>query len=673
MIGGIISESLWLLLLVQGTACLAAGLATSHLIRHRAARAHQALLAAMLASVLMPSLYLLVRHFHLGVLASEAPLQPPDTIAVRVLDAAVPAGAVATESERDTIAPRVAELGVAVAPQETAAQRVPWRAVVLACWAAAAVLLLGRLILRFVLGLHLLHATDPLESEPLQRAVEAARARLAIRRPVRIRCSEKVRSPIIWCWAREATLLVHEAAAEREDGADWAGIFCHELAHVKRLDHISELFAEVLTASFPWHPLAWWTSRRLAKLSEQACDDWALAGGQIGVDYAESLLDLSPQRSTVVLPGIVGKEKAMKERIRRIVQDENGNPRVGVRWALAAGVLTALVSVGAAFAQRRPAELAPGEGQPPRPELRQERAERRLTMAGRRNVLTRLRDQLEEQARNTEAAIRERGGDMGEEGRVLRAELDTLREQIGIVERQLRDLERGPGDVERRANRIDRRRQPELEARSEDLRRRQDELIEQVRRAEQALRELGPDQEAQAPELKARLRELREQMGEVDRQLAEVRRAREEVRVGEARRPELEARSEDLKRHREELADQMRRAEQALQELTPEQDAEARELRARLQMLREQMADADRQLAELQRSQGEVERRVRQSAEPRAMMEPAQNRRLEAEVEDLRNEMRGLHEQMQQMQRVLEQVAERSRAGRGDERAERER
>ncbi len=56
VINELFTGHLWLLLLVQGTACLAAGLAASYVLRHRPARAHQVLLTALLASVLMPIL-----------------------------------------------------------------------------------------------------------------------------------------------------------------------------------------------------------------------------------------------------------------------------------------------------------------------------------------------------------------------------------------------------------------------------------------------------------------------------------------------------------------------------------------------------------------------------------------------------------------------------------------
>ncbi len=98
--------------------------------------------------------------------------------------------------------------------------RVPWNTVTIACWLTATLALLTRLALRFALGLRLLRVGHPLESERLRRAVDGARSRLGVVQPVGIRCSERVHSPVIWCWGREPVLLMQKAASDgpKRDG-----------------------------------------------------------------------------------------------------------------------------------------------------------------------------------------------------------------------------------------------------------------------------------------------------------------------------------------------------------------------------------------------------------------------------------------------------------------------
>ncbi len=145
---------------------------------------------------------------------------------------------------------------------------------------------------------------------------------------------------------------------------DWLSILCHELAHAKRHDHISGLFAELMTCILPWQPLLWWARHRLAALSEEACDDWVIASGQRATGYAHSLLGLIPQGQAALLPGVVTSRRGLAGRVRRILEDGCANPHPGVWWSLAAVVLAGSMAVGVAFAQTRPASPLPTEVKP---------------------------------------------------------------------------------------------------------------------------------------------------------------------------------------------------------------------------------------------------------------------------------------------------------------------
>ncbi len=336
---------------------MAVGLAISYALRRRPAHAHLILLTGLSAAVLMPGLYLWARHCGAGILVPRVILPAPEIATAPPL----PTSPLADEIAYDLTPWTVAE---AVPASSITAGRIPWGIVAVLGWLTATLVLLLRLSWRFLLGAHLLRTAAPLEAEPMARTIEEARSRLGIEKPVRIRGSEKVRSPVIWCWVRAPILLLQRAAADSPPGTDWASVFCHELAHWRRRDHLSSLFAEVLPALFPWHPLLWWARGRLLTLSEQACDDWVLATGHRGEDYAQTLLGLATQEQTVFLPAVMGREKTMNRRIRRIISDRCSNPRIGKRWTLGVGCTTILISVGVALAQEAPASPSPVEPAP---------------------------------------------------------------------------------------------------------------------------------------------------------------------------------------------------------------------------------------------------------------------------------------------------------------------
>lgn len=212
----------------------------------------------------------------------------------------------------------------------------------------------------------MVHTAQPWDSEPMRRAMDAARGKLGVGRSIRIRRSERVCSPVIWCWSREPVLLVQERISPAEDRTDWTGVFCHEVSHWRRLDHVTGLFTEVLLAALPWHPLLWWTRDRLLWLSEQACDDWVLATGQNDADYAEMLLGLAAERQMAFIPTTMGKGKTMNLRIRRIITENGSDPRVGRRWTFAVGVLAVGMTLGVAVRNLGLPTLNRGTRGPPR-------------------------------------------------------------------------------------------------------------------------------------------------------------------------------------------------------------------------------------------------------------------------------------------------------------------
>ncbi len=70
-------------------------------------------------------------------------------------------------------------------------------------------------------------------------------------------------------------------------------VLAHELAHLKRRDHWSNLFGFFVTTLFWWHPVAWLARRELSLAAESCCDAMALehcSGSR--KSYAQTLLSV---------------------------------------------------------------------------------------------------------------------------------------------------------------------------------------------------------------------------------------------------------------------------------------------------------------------------------------------------------------------------------------------
>ena len=561
----------------QSTLFAVFGLAGSFLLRHRPARASQVLFLAIIAAVLLPAMSMLVRHYGLGLLAEKSIVLPS-------LEIEIPAETpeILFAPEIQPASPAVPEVPTDVALAENSLWNVeiPWRSTAMYGWMTATLFLLGRLIFAFVSGIRLLQRAKPDRCEHIRPAADSARARLGITKDMKIRSSKDVRSPMIWCWNRPPVLLVQEDLA---DQVDWVDVICHELAHWKRWDHITGLIAELAVCVLPWNLLLWWSKKRMVRLSEQTCDDWVLAGGCTGTDYAQSLLNLSPELQMAFIPTVIGKEKPMKKRIYRIVKEKCGIPQVGVGWALVVTMIAATLTVGIALAQRRPARLEP-----------------------------RQRDEMIAAERQERQALEERRGDLENQARQLRARFDEVRAGLAELEAsgkaesdranehrgELRDLERELVRVERELRGLEgQRRDREMRPRQDRAPRQEilHQLEELSRETEFLLQGLADQRFGRNDEtnmLYNRMRELNEQMRQVRQQLGRQLEGSARQRMGLRR----EERSEQKLQRMEELREKARRIELELRELGDRNPEKTERLHAELREIHEAVAQIEREL-----------------------------------------------------------------------------
>jgi beta-lactamase regulating signal transducer with metallopeptidase domain len=334
----------------QSTIFLAAGMLGSFILWRCSARAHRVLLLAMMAAVIVPGASILVKYYELGMfIAKPAVNQAP--VESNIIHEAT--GIIPEETIEHSPALVNQDSHQAMTGSGTA--KFPWRSALSYAWIAASLVLVIRLLVTFVLGVRLLRRAMPFDHEKIKQAIDQAKAKLGISKQVQIYGSGKIHSPVIWCWRRTPVLLVPSTTGL--PGIDWASILCHELAHYKRRDHLAGFLSELAVCLLPWQLLLWLAKSRLISLSEQACDDWVVVSGGSGTDYAESLLNLTPEGQMAFVPAVVRSKRGLAGRIRRILKDSCGNPRTGAAWALASSVIAICLAVAIAFAQTKPAGL----------------------------------------------------------------------------------------------------------------------------------------------------------------------------------------------------------------------------------------------------------------------------------------------------------------------------
>jgi len=659
----------WWVLLVQSTLCMVLGLLGSFLLRRQPARAHQALMLGMLVSLLVPFLSIGARYYGWGLLQAEAPARitqlgkaTDDVAMVKkpvveasgvqpfILDSSgtfSPEPALSSTAAQPSSVPSVSKL-TSPAVTGDASVTVSWTYLLVGIWVWVSLILLLRLIRTFVLGMRLLRRAQALDNVKLHEALHSACAKLGVRHNIDIRVSQTVLSPIIWCWGVRPILLVPTGTEGLTGHTDWLGLFCHEVAHWKRRDHVVGLGIELAVSLIWWHPLLWWAKQRLLLLSEQACDDWVLASGQAGPDYAESLLTLLPEGRMAFVPTVVGKENTMKARIHRIIKHQVSNPRVGWRWALLALLITGTVAVGTALAQRRPAKVD-------QQKQKEHQAQQEELIETIHYLETRIKvNQMEIQSLERN----DRG--QGIKARILRDEIRRTREQLRTLKPaenagppRRRRVEAPPGRV------------------VSGLFRERDAL---AKRAQKLAQSLAEAEEAGSAD---RAEKLHRALEEVHQHLQQTNKELEEVGIGhqaehEEHQMAHQAHVQDLSREREKLAQKAQLLEHKLQELG-DSDPELQEaLHRALDEMRKQLAQVSTTLED-----HGLDLQEQHLHEPAVPHEPLQeireleweakhraSRLFELDEQDRGNsdEARALQKRLQEVHEQLAQVRQQTRS-----------
>jgi beta-lactamase regulating signal transducer with metallopeptidase domain len=168
---------------------------------------------------------------------------------------------------------------------------IPWEALY-------AILIAGSLGMLAVQGVRLVRLGRHVRRSPqadaeLRRRVSEMAIRMGLRRVPAVIEVARVSSPAIWGFGRPR-LLWPAGISARSSDACVDGLLVHELAHLKRNDHLVGWIELAAGIVWWWNPLFWYVRGAMREQAELACDAWvvsALPDGRRA--YAESLLALS--------------------------------------------------------------------------------------------------------------------------------------------------------------------------------------------------------------------------------------------------------------------------------------------------------------------------------------------------------------------------------------------
>jgi WD40 repeat protein/beta-lactamase regulating signal transducer with metallopeptidase domain len=251
-----------------------------------------------------------------------------------------------------------------------------WDVMLLAAWVAgsvvAAVLALRR-ARRFARLLHF--ASDP-PAALVADVAEVAR-RMGLRRPPRVRVVPGGVAPLVWAVGRP-TLYFPAGLLDRLTPEQRFALTAHELAHLRRWDHVVRVIEFAALAVYWWCPLAWLARREFRRLEEEACDaEVTVVDPESGYAYASAILEtidfLAGVAPAPAFASGIGDARSLRRRLTLILEGRRP-PRTSARVrlvllvvalvALAAGpkltrLTAAVVEAASRRAEKPPAVPAP--------------------------------------------------------------------------------------------------------------------------------------------------------------------------------------------------------------------------------------------------------------------------------------------------------------------------
>ena len=226
---------------------------------------------------------------------------------------------------------------------ETWRNAVPYVAGSYACIVA---LLLVRLIIGLYAGRSLRSRATPLQSDTVIQVIDKAAKQLSMRTAPLVLACQRVVVPTV-VGVLQPVILLPAALITTLPVDQMKSIIAHEMAHIKRWDHLVNVVQRTVEAILFFNPGMWWVSRQLRIVREHCCDDMVVDLGVCRTDYATMLLDVAEFSQTPELQAgvpLIGPRSSLGNRVRRLLGASNEDVRLSRSGiAVLVALLTAIL------------------------------------------------------------------------------------------------------------------------------------------------------------------------------------------------------------------------------------------------------------------------------------------------------------------------------------------
>ncbi len=174
------------------------------------------------------------------------------------------------------------------------------------------------------------------------------RTGLGVSRRVGLLVSTRVQSPMVVGWL-SPVVIVPMSAMMMLSPEQLRLVLVHELAHIRRFDHVVNMLQVLIETVLFYHPVVWWMSHQARLEREHCCDDAAVRWAGNAVEFARALTELETTRTQSRAVLALNQGGSLMNRITRILgvsdRRRHGGRSLRTLSALTAGALVAAAGI----------------------------------------------------------------------------------------------------------------------------------------------------------------------------------------------------------------------------------------------------------------------------------------------------------------------------------------
>ena len=174
----------------------------------------------------------------------------------------------------------------------------------------------------------LLQGTLPASSRH-QLLADNIASKIGLRRVPQVRYVECANIPLAWCVFRRPLVVLPVKLVRQFDDQQLAMVLAHELAHLRRRDHLVRALELLVAAIYWWNPLVWIVRHQIHQAEDLCCDAWVRSEYPDSIQsYANVLVETATSLGTsrIVVPPFAAstflRSHSLKARIEMILKSK---------------------------------------------------------------------------------------------------------------------------------------------------------------------------------------------------------------------------------------------------------------------------------------------------------------------------------------------------------------